>query len=151
MAGRKPHPTALKLLKGEKKKNRLNEGEPKPTVGIPDCPSHLSEDAKAEWERVSPILANMGVLTLADMGVLAAYCDAWGRWIEASALIKKHGIIIVGRKTGMPYCNPAIGLMHRAKKDLVQFGAELGLTPAGRTKIKVTPRAELPDNEMKAL
>ena len=48
MAGRKPKPTALKVLEGDRGKGRrpLNEHEPVPPKGGVKCPSWLLPEAK---------------------------------------------------------------------------------------------------------
>src|SRR5947207_11816997 len=83
MRGRKPKPTALKLLAGNPGKRRLNHREPKPQRELPTCPSHLLPAAKAEWKRLARELYDLGVLTRLDRGALAGYCQAYGRWVEA--------------------------------------------------------------------
>ena len=49
--GRKPQPTALKVLKGNPGRRPLNEDEPKPEVLLPRPPAHLSPVARREWRR----------------------------------------------------------------------------------------------------
>ena len=46
--GRKPKPTALKVLEGNPGKRPLNENEPKPENKAPRCPSWLEQEAKNE-------------------------------------------------------------------------------------------------------
>ena len=36
--GRKPKPTALKLLEGNPSRRALNKNEPQPPTSIPECP-----------------------------------------------------------------------------------------------------------------
>ena len=58
MAGRKPKPTALKVLEGDRGKGRrpLNEHEPIPPRGGVKCPSWLLPEAKKEWKRLAASL-----------------------------------------------------------------------------------------------
>lgn len=44
--GRKPKPTALKLLEGNPGKRPINEHEPIPPKGTVKCPSWLEQEAK---------------------------------------------------------------------------------------------------------
>ena len=81
MRGRKPKPTAVRRRDGNPGKRGFNHAEPVPPEGLPDCPEHLSEAAREEWHRLAGPLHAMGVVTLADRGALAAYCQAWGRWV----------------------------------------------------------------------
>jgi hypothetical protein len=76
MAGRKPKPTVLKLITGNPGRRPLNRREPKLRPGIPSCPPHLSPEAKREWSRVIPLLAECRLVTEVDRAALAAYCQA---------------------------------------------------------------------------
>ena len=93
MAGRKPKPTALKVLEGDRGKGRrsLNEHEPVPPRGGVKCPSWLLPEAKKEWKRLAASLEAMGVLTMADLTAFAGYCQAYARWREAEDFITQHG------------------------------------------------------------
>ena len=64
--GRKPKPTAMKLLEGNPGKRPLNVHEPIPPKGTVKCPAWLLPEAKKEWKRLAPALEAMGVLTMAD-------------------------------------------------------------------------------------
>lgn len=50
--GRKPKPTAVKVLEGNPGKRSLNTAEPKPEKKAPRCPSWLEDEAKKEWKRM---------------------------------------------------------------------------------------------------
>ena len=89
MRGRKPQPTALRRARGNPGKRAYNEAEPQPPKDLPDCPPHLSDVARAEWDRVAVTLHDIGVLTKVDRAALAAYCQAYGRWVEAEEQMKK--------------------------------------------------------------
>src|SRR5688500_13426098 len=89
MRGRKPTPTHLKLVRGNPGKRPLNASEPAPLLTLPTPPAELSADARVEWERVAVELHRIGVLSGIDRGPLAAYCQAYGRWITAERAITK--------------------------------------------------------------
>ena len=74
--GRKPKPTALKVLEGNPGKRPLNDHEPIPPKGELKCPSWLLPEAKKEWKRLASSLEAMGVLTMADLTAFAGYCQA---------------------------------------------------------------------------
>ena len=61
--GRKPLPTALKELEGDRGKGRrpLNKDEPTPPQDNVKCPAWLMPEAKKEWKRLAPSLIAMGV------------------------------------------------------------------------------------------
>jgi phage terminase small subunit len=52
MTGRRPEPTALKLLEGVLS-SRINHAEPAIPVEAPECPKHLDALAKKEFARSS--------------------------------------------------------------------------------------------------
>ncbi len=90
--GRKPKPTALKILEGNPGKRPLNENEPIPPKGNIKCPTWLLPEAKKEWKRLAPSLEAMGVLTMADLTAFEGYCQAYARWKEAEAFITQHAL-----------------------------------------------------------
>ena len=51
--GRKPTPTALKVLEGNPGKRKLNDNEPRPEKKAPSCPKWLEPEAKKEWRRLA--------------------------------------------------------------------------------------------------
>src|SRR5687768_8472895 len=93
-AGRKPTPTALKVLRGNPGRRPVNPGEAKPAVRLPSPPSHLSKEAKREWRRTGQFLLNLGLISELDRAAFAAFCTAWGRWVEAERALNEHGILI---------------------------------------------------------
>ena len=85
--GRKPKPTAVKVLEGNPGKRSLNTAEPKPEKKAPRCPSWLEDEAKKEWKRMCKQLEQLGILTEIDMAAFAGYCQAYARWKEAEEFI----------------------------------------------------------------
>ena len=147
--GTKPKPKALRLLQGEKKKSRINQNEPQPELGVPVCPAFLSETAKAEWDRISKELDKLGLLTEMDMAALAGYCDAYGRWADASVILKKEGLII-RTETDRIVQNPALAIIAQALKEMKGFLVEFGMTPSSRTRVsapKKKPKNSFADIE----
>jgi P27 family predicted phage terminase small subunit len=136
MAGRRPKPTALKLLDGNPGHRALNRNEPQPG-GIPSCPRHLDAVAKSEWKRISRELIATGLLTSVDRAALAAYCAAWSRWVNAETSIEKFGAVIKSPKSGYPIQNPYIGIANTAIDQMRRFMIEFGMTPASRSRIHV--------------
>lgn len=133
--GRKPKPTALKLLEGNPGKRQLNMNEPRFAQKMPpECPDWLEEEAQAEWDRLSETLFEMGILTDLDVAAFAAYCQAYARWREAEEFISKHGSI-VKTKTGYWQQVPQVSIAHSNQKIMMQAAAEFGLTPSARSRI----------------
>lgn len=144
MAGRKPLPTGLKLLKGTAQNCRLNPSEPRPPVVAPEPPKFLGEVARQEWENKAPVLMRMGVLSEGDDAALAAYCQAFERFVEAETKIRQSGLLI---KTtgGNVIQNPLIGVANRAMEIMHKFLTEFGLTPSSRSRIVAVPAKDRDD------
>ena len=138
--GRKPTPTAVKLLKGNPGRRPLNPNEPRPS-GIPTCPEHLNAVAKAEWDRISVELSACGLLTSIDRAALAAYCATYARWLEAEQKIDRHGTVIK-TQSGNAIQNPYVGVANRALDLMHKYLIEFGCTPSSRSRVSVMPNAE---------
>ena len=140
--GRKPKPTALKKAEGNPGKRALNHAEPEPPEGLPSCPEHLSEAAREEWARVAGTLHGMGVLSIVDRAGLAAYCQAYGRWVEAERRLAE-GPQLVRTPSGHVQQSPWMGVANKQLEIMGRYMAEFGMTPASRSRVAVDPRMDL--------
>ena len=139
--GRPPKPTALKVLEGTARSDRLKT-EPQPEVRAPRCPSWLPQAAKSEWKRLAKTLVALGLLSDLDRGVFCAYCVAWAKWRKAEELLEKHNLL-VKTPNGYPVQSPLVSIAKQEREAMLKAGTELGLSPAARTRIdvrKVTER-----------
>ena len=132
--GRKPKPTAVKVMEGNPGKRPLNMFEPVPDKVAPECPSWLNDEAKAEWERLADKMVNLGTLTEMDMAAFAGYCQSYARWKEAEEFIEKHGTIV---KTPSGYWQqvPQVSIAQTNLKVMLKFCSEFGLTPSSRSRM----------------
>lgn len=144
MAGRKPLPIHLKLVKGTARPHRLNKGEPKPTVAVPEPPAHLDERAKGKFAAMAEMLARHGVMTELDAGALARYAVVWGRWVDAEAEIKRRGPV-VKTEGGNVIQNPFLAVANKCLLQMAQIESEFGLTPSSRSRIRTAEPAETID------
>jgi len=145
MRGRKPKPSNIKALEGNPGKRRVNQSEPVPPDGIPDCPEHLDEEARAEWFRTAKVLKEIKLLTTADRSALAAYCTAYSRWVAAERQVKKLGPIVKSHDKGFPMKSPYLTIADQALEIMRKFMVEFGLTPSSRSRIRVPADAEAAD------
>lgn len=106
-SGRKPKPTAVKVLEGE---------------------------AKKEWKRMAKQLEQIGILAEIDMAAFAGYCQAYARWKEAEECITQHGTIV---KTPSGYWQqvPQVSIAQTYLKIMNRFCEQFGLTPSARSRI----------------
>lgn len=139
MRGRKPKPTLLKLIEGNRGKRRINRSEARPRLEMPSVPSHLSREAKLEWGRVCRALYDAGLLSRLDRAILAAYCTSYARWIEAERIVAEAGSLIVQTANGFNVQHPAIGISRRAAADMAKYAGELGMTPSSRSRVTAVP------------
>jgi len=137
MKGRKPKPTAMRILQGNPGKRALNDREPVPPRGMPECPEYLDPVAQAEWARTADILHEMGLLSLADRTALAAYCTAYSRWIHAEDQVRKFGAIVKSPEKGFPMKSPYLTIAEQSLETMRKFMVEFGLTPSSRSRIRV--------------
>jgi P27 family predicted phage terminase small subunit len=137
----------MKILHGEPNKDRINFKEPKPLSLKTTCPAHLSSHAKSEWKRIVPELEAMGIFSKIDRAALAAYCQAYGRWVDCELKIKeiqaeaiknsKDSInaYLLKTQAGNVIINPLLSVSNKALEQMRQFLTEFGLTPVSRTRI----------------
>jgi P27 family predicted phage terminase small subunit len=146
-------PTNLKVLQGTFRKDRAPKNEPMPEVEIPAVPAHLSDEAKVEWGRVSEELCTLGLLSRIDRAALAAYCECWADWVDASKMCASRDgqdrkVIKTGEKlkhdkdgnvterTGGNFIeNPYYSIKKRSAELMHKFLVEFGMTPASRSRI----------------
>lgn len=119
--GRKPKPTALKVLAGNPGKRPLPPNEPQPRPGLPACPDWMGADGRLMWGRVVPELERLGVLTSVDVGVVETYCSLYDEFVS-------------GQRRGEPTKSTVVNALR-------MHAVELGLTPASRSKISVSTGA----------
>lgn len=139
-------PAALKLLKG--RGNGTDSGGRKVERGPafrrepPQAPEWLTAEARAEWDRVVPGLERLDILKAEDRAVLAAYCETWARFVEATRDIQTNGLTITnhstrkdGTESEWTTTNPAVGIASAAGRELRSFAAQFGLTPSSEAAL----------------
>lgn len=113
-----PRPTAMKVLMGTARKDRMNANEPQPKVGaLP--PPFLPRQGPAwvAWNRLAPILTATRVLTECDGDALAVTCMALEEYLSA-----RHA---------PDQWRRADAAAKRYQAGLLQFG----LTPSSRVRV----------------
>ena len=149
MRGRKPKPTAQKVLEGNPGKRPLNTKEPvlpDPSDTFDAPPPELLEDvvAGAEWTRLTPMLRKARTITEADRGSLVALCQQWSRYLEANRNVSTAGMVIKS-PSGYPMPNPYIGIANKALGHCLRLWAELGITPSSRSRVTTAGASDIPD------
>lgn len=144
--GRKPKPTVLKLVTNNAGNRPLNATEPVPASRTLEPPPGLLPEARAEWDRIADDVVASGLVTVADLPALAAYCTNYGRWVQAERLLavaakadpETEGLMIE-TTSGNLVQNPLVGIRNKALSDLMKSAAELGMTPSARSRVQAAP------------
>lgn len=126
--------------------NPINQREPKPPADPPKPPKWLGKYALEEWRRVASTLHSIGTVSAIDGSMLAAYCEAFGRYRQAVEDLDKmasgddvtHGVVFK-TKEGNAIQNPQVGAVNVLRRDALRLAAEFGLTPSARTQIEALP------------
>lgn len=130
------------MAQGRKPQLRAIDGGLK---GAPRVPEHVPEDMAGEWKVIAADMAKRRILTAAALGVLSSYVIALWSVRQAQAAIKKHGVLVKGAHQAMKP-NPACGLLSKSLEAVARLGAELGITPAARSKTGLQPKGGQPDD-----
>jgi phage terminase small subunit len=112
MRGRKPKPTALKILDGTRP-DRINRNEPAMPPASIEPPDWLDERAREHWGELAPVLQSARLLTTGDRQALALLCEAFSRFRSDPGNEKARDLY---------------------RRMLVEFG----LTPSSRSRLKTT-------------
>lgn len=137
--GPAPAPTELKLLRGNPGKRPLNDKEPRPAEiqETPKPPAFLGKYGKKEWKRITPLLVKNKLFTELDETALAAYCQAYDRWITVEKCLRGYEKMTYVTDKGNIVQRPEVGIANKAMEELLKFGREFGLSPSSRTNLKV--------------
>lgn len=142
-------PPALRALSGGRPPRSaadLSDGV-HPAVGIPPMPRHLSQAARAEWKRITPLLEELGLISELDRAALALYCQAWGRVVELEDQIRtrqreaeaagKTAAEALTRTTptGFERESPLVRMAAEASVACDRYLAAFGMSPATRARV----------------
>lgn len=140
MGRRGPQPLSaeqLKLRGSWRWKQRAKEeaataADDDPGITTPP-PKWLSRRAKQIWRRTDGWLRH--VRATGDEAVLAAFCQTYADYIEATELIQRDGAVIKSPKHGGLAKHPAVTIVNQCRTALVRLANELGLSPSGRERL----------------
>ena len=129
-------PTKLRVLRGDHPE-RVNLNEPQPADLPVSVPPYLSEEAKRKWHELAPHLLAMGILSGADVDMLAAYCECFARWRRLAQMAAASPPVFrrkgaAGDDETVLVKNPLWGQVRDAEAALRNMAREFGLTPSAR-------------------
>lgn len=129
--GNNRKPTALRVLQGTDRADRVPKNEPKPRPVAPKPPVWLDAAGKRAWKANAPLLERLGLLTEADGNAFGAFCEAFSRYVAA---VKRLRVAV---KSGVSELRPFESSVERALHDVRQLGAEFGWSPGSRSRLNV--------------
>ena len=141
MKGRKPKPARLKELSGDPRYKGASSSEPvMADLRESEPPEYLDGYGRGEWRRILATTPE-GLVTAADVSVLAALCASFGRWRKAHDALQKGDDVVL---TPSGYVRPSawVQIERDARRDYLAAAAEFGLTPSSRTRVSVSPRTD---------
>lgn len=145
-SGRRPKPTAKKLLAGNPGKRALNQAEPDFELVLNiDCPEWMGDNGRMLWETVAPQLCQERILASTDIQNLEVYCSAYDQFRMAQADISQNGVTVSGAMGGV-IKNPAATALKEATAMMASFGGMLGLDPSSRQRMMGTGKKKQSDN-----
>lgn len=132
-------PAGLKLIKG-RSEGRDSGGRPVAEVpkfdrSAPDAPEWLSDEARAEWDRIVPGLETLNLLKPEDFAALVEHCETWATYLEAVKLVRENGVVLTNPDNGRQYKNPALSAAEAAGQQLRASCREFGLTPSSEQNL----------------
>jgi P27 family predicted phage terminase small subunit len=98
-------------------------------------PDLLDDVGREEWGRITSELQAAGVLARTDRSILMLYCDAFSRWLQARALLNRHGLTVPSAN-GTHKSNPAHAVARSAEETMLKALLELGCSPSARNRVR---------------
>jgi P27 family predicted phage terminase small subunit len=159
--GPKPAPPQLQLLRGNPGKKAmaaLLDDVVRPEVGIPECPPELEAEGRAEWDRITPHLQKLGLISELDRAALTGYCAAWQDFCWATQRIQALNAEDPNGERGRIWDTPSgykqisvpLQIRNRALEQMEKFLAHFGLSPALRSRVTPSdPQLGLPGVDTK--
>lgn len=119
------------FMKGRKAEVKAVDGA---LSKVPSAPAWLPKHAKAEWRRVLPQLVADRKIAAHELSTVEAYCLAVARTREAEEALQRYGLTF--ESDSGPKRRPETTILKENIEAARRLAAELGLTPASRTKNK---------------
>ena len=137
LRGPRKVPTVLDELHGRPNHQKINRREPKPEGNLSTPPSWMSREQKAEWTKVVGNCVPR-LLTSVDESNLTTFVVAVCLHRAAAIQLGKlKDLTVPVGPNGAIQQHPALQIVNRQALIILKSGAEMGFTPASRTRIQV--------------
>ena len=110
-------------------------------------PIWLVGEGRTEWQRVVAELKKQGRIAKTDRAVLAAYCDAWARYVEVTKQLRDY--VDDGSK-GQNVPSALFGVWVKLHERMVIASKELGLTVNSRLRLPAVAE-ETPEDPLEEM
>lgn len=134
-----------KLLKGTLRADRVRN-EAQFAIADPNSvPSYLSKEARKEYRRVAPELAEQGILTEVSSNLLASYAAVYALWRAALEDIATNGQVLMCKSTTRtgetitPKLNPAVRSLLQLQTAMLSSAKLFGLDPLSSQNVTANP------------
>jgi len=138
----KSTPTALKILRGNPGKRRLNRMEPKPARGaaFPVWLDGLGDPAIRQiWDELAGLLDRSKLLTEADGEALAQLVHKTSLYRRAAVALKDGCTYTTTTESGdeMQRSKPEVALLSDLGKQIRGLLSDFGMNPSARSKVSI--------------
>lgn len=108
-------------------------------LGRPDPLDGLDERALSLYERACDLVAEAGMLSIVDSGLISRYCQGLADWERETKALRDEGFILQSGIHNTPVRNPRQPAIKSIEDALLKAEKALGFSPAERSRIKGTP------------
>src|SRR5262245_52000322 len=112
MMGRRPKPSHLRILEGNRGKRPLNLNEPRPAGDLSEAPHWFSDEQRQSWDYAIKH-APAGLLKLIDRSILTVWVAAEVIHREAVQKVVEFGLLSKAPMSGMPIQNPYLPIVNK--------------------------------------
>lgn len=138
MKGRKPIPTRLRIISGNRGHRPLNLNEPQAEGELKTAPKWMTAEQKKIW-RYAIRHAPAELLRLIDQSALVTWVVACDQHRQAALRLSETGMLIK-TPNGMPMPSPYLHILNRQAQIMLRAAEQLGFSPASRTRIQLPPQ-----------
>ena len=114
-------------------------------VSMPQAPSFLNQQGADEWHLVTNELANIKMLHLTDLSILAAYCNEIGIYREIAQELQGNFTEQTVDKDGRLRSSkiaPKYKVMQNALQNAMKIATQFGFTPSSRASLSMPDKDE---------
>jgi len=158
-------PVPLQLVRGDPRQRgkaalaAMLDDQVRPPVEIPELPNYLrfseagpriAVEARAEWERITPYLQKLGLISQIDRAALVGYCFWWAVQVVAQKKVIELGeeALVKATPSGYEQLGPWMLAASKASAEVKAHLAQFGLSPAARSRVTASdPQLGLPGVE----